>query len=436
MSSTRLKSLDLDDTAVKDAYRKLTTWLHKHGVRHGAIKVWSMCGGDDATKPDLDTIIQNIRGLETILPVYVEAIVALCEEELGNSGDHPLDWWRSFVNTKLQPSWFATMYPRLPLDSMDTRKHDEEYYSLVDQNWAQIAGAEILQLDFMMAHLLATQGKDSMENSMMEQEIEIDEFEVDRQQAVFETVASNRLGTDADDYNPGISQQEVAKMFPDAQVDAGFFQSLAGVRTQRLLMNEVHTLIEDEYSMKAMTRHADAIVFQSAAMSDMKHSLEILRAGHALLKRDLGRVGPSGLHPNNPTTTREPPWMCRCERDVYELEEKDGMKFESKGVTETTSQKKGRAMRDKIYARFASLWDEDGHTWAKVPDESKIAIANAVGKAPLKWNPAMTARRLNNYIAYRRSMKGKTKLGKRKTAGSAKKDRKKRPTVTHIVCAC
>jgi hypothetical protein len=74
--------------------------------------------------------------------------------------------------------------------------------------------------------------------------------------------------------------------------------------------------------------------------------------------------------------------------------------------------------------RYASLWDVKGYTWSKLPIPSKIELANALGQAPLLWNPQLTATRVNNYIAYRKSKRGKLTLQKKEELEDDKEQKK------------
>ena len=426
-----------DDPDVKAAYRNYTSWIGRIGLRAGATQVFKKCGSKGDGKATVNDILLHIKGLEDILPVYLEGIVALCNEERGDRT--PLGWWRKFVTQTLKPTWFATVYPRLPRASMDLRKHDEEYYLMDDQEWAKIAAAHILTLDYMMDSLLATQGTEE-ERELMQKDIAVDKKETLRHESVYQTVAEHRLGADQENNDMALSVQQVSEMFADEHVDCNHYLSHGVVRRAANRVADL-TAAEEAKTMndgvqKLMLKQ---LMLQIKLTNAMRFDLEAVRGGHALLKRDLEKghldiySGSTNSRGNVPKA-EEPAWWSACLPAVYALSEKKGMKFESKGITESTSQKKGRVVRDEIYNQYASLWDEDGYTWTKIPEESKIAIANACGKAPMLWSPSLTAKRLTNYIAFRRSDKGKAQLAKQKSA--AAKDRKNSQSnkVSHIVC--
>ena len=417
-----LEALDVNDPAVKSAYRAFTAWIASQGLRRGAEHVLRKCGGEKDDGLTVDTILEQISGLNEILPVYIEAVVALCAEERNDK--NPLEWWRKFVSKKLKPSWFVGVWERLPTASMNLKKHDEEYYSLENQEWAQIAAVEILTLDFMMDELLATQGADASECELMKKDIVIDSGEMDRRIAVYEQVADYRLGAEDSDYNHGLSVQEVREMMPDAQADSAHFVNIQGNRKQTKRINSLIALNEDGDEKDHMTILTQTVLFQAKLLDQVTHQIEVVRAGTSLLKRDLQKGRQNVLSNQRTARDKEPAWCAKCDSAVYALTDEEGMKFESKGVTESSSQRKGRKMRDDIYKQFASLWDDEGYTWVKMPEESKIAIANACGKAPMHWNPDTTSRRLTNYIAFRRSGKGRTRLKKEKDAqGTGKEDK-------------
>jgi hypothetical protein len=427
--SKPLAALNVNDPEVKSAYRAFTAWIASQGLRRGAEHVLRKCGGEKRDGLTVDTILEQISGLNEILPVYIEAVVALCAEE--RKEKNPLEWWRKFVKHKLKPSWFDGVWERLPTASMNLKKHDSEYYSLENQDWAQTAAVEILTLDFMMDDLLATQGTDASECEFMKKDIVIDSGEMDRRIAVYEQVAEHRLGANDTDYNQGLSVQEVREMMPDEQADAAHFLHLQGHRNQTKRTNSLIALNEDADEKDHLAILTETVLFQAKLLEQITHVSEVVRAGHSLLKRDLRKGRNNVLSIKQTTRDKEPAWYAKCDSAVYALTDEEGMKFESKGVTESSRQQKGRKMRDDIYKQYASLWDDEGYTWVKMPEESKIAIANACGQAPIHWNPDITSRRLTNYIAFRRSGKGRTRLNKGKNSqASGKKDQNK--TRSHV----
>jgi hypothetical protein len=70
-----------------------------------------------------------------------------------------------------------------------------------------------------------------------------------------------------------------------------------------------------------------------------------------------------------------PELIKECKAAVLALDPKNGMCFESNGMSETDAQRKGRKLRDSIYAKWAHLWNPPSSlTWTKVPAEQKTGI--------------------------------------------------------------
>ena len=139
-------SLELTDEAVKAQYRLFVTELEQSKVREAAEAIWKQ--NDSPASPDSDKIYDHIKGLSAILPVYLEGLLGLCDEERGDVV--PLAWWRKYVKT-IDEAWFATMFPRLPQESF-SRTHDAEYYDLDNEDWMP-ADQAIVELNCTMCDL-------------------------------------------------------------------------------------------------------------------------------------------------------------------------------------------------------------------------------------------------------------------------------------------
>ena len=416
----RLPSLDVTNKSVKEAYRAYTSWLRKSGVRLGAIAVWKKLGSKDFG-PQIDEIEKQISSLGAILPVYLEAIIGLCAAELGED-QTPLEWWRVFAAERLKVTWF------------DLRINDVDYYSLEGEQWASYAANKILKMQFKVDRLLATQGVDQDECNNMEEEIATDEAETERRQVVFTTVGNNRLGAikDPEGYNYGGSGDKVDEATQNVPLFS--HRHYLDLNERRVLKERRERLkqwspLPDQAHLKNLT---DLVGDYAAVLDDVLHDVEVLRLSHHMLKHDLSSAGAGGGGGHGGIDKEEPAWWSKCDPAVYALAEKKGMKFESKGVTESAEQKSGRKVRDEIYERFAPLWDEQKYTWSKIPDDSKIAIANACGKAPIYWNPGLTARRMTTYILFRRSAKGQKQLQRQADAKAAATSTGKSKKVSHL----
>jgi hypothetical protein len=325
------------------------------------------------------------------------------------------------------------------MESMDLRINNIEYYQLDGLDWESYAGHKILKLEFKVDQLLATQGDNKEQCELMEAELATDISAMGRQQAVYEAVAQHRLGAhkDPDRYNYGVSEEEIAEAAQNKTLGAGHYLKLDVIRKQAKLSRaivdseDLDSLLTEDH-LKTLT---DTIMFQTRLIEAVTHSMEIARLDHTMLIRDLSTAG-AGRGGTGILQKDEPAWWSQCDPTVYALGDTKAMKFESKGVTESSDQKEGRKVRDGIYERFSPLWDEQKYTWAKIPDESKIAIANACGKAPMCWNPNITARRMTSYILFRRSAKGQKKLKKQKDAKAAATGAGKSKKVSHIITLC
>lgn len=141
------------------------------------------------------------------------------------------------------------------------------------------------------------------------------------------------------------------------------------------------------------------------------YKVEFLLGWGSTLQRDLAHalktVG-TGSHVKGKPAANRPAWMEECDDDVSALQENDGTNFESHGRTENDTQKKARKQRDHVYAKYNHLWD-DGPSWGKLLDKHKIALCNELGRPPLSWCPALSARRVSNYINTRKSKRARMK---------------------------
>ena len=347
-----LQGLDMKEKENKKQYRIWVAWLKKHGLSLGAHHLWNSLGASD--DPSLENIRENIRGLETILPVYMEALLGLCEEE-ATAELNPLNWWHAFSKDRLKTDWFAKIFPRLPEELIDYRNHEREYYLMENQTWMKRAAVAILKMDFQTPIMLLLLAANEEEFHVMKTEIDLDDREEERRLKVCAQVAFHRLTSHDENHNMDASEVEIQKMFPDEQADTQWIQTVFGARRQKLLMAECATKVDGQYDMESIF---NVISNQQEVMDHMIHLFEVVRTGHCLLKRDIqAHFKSSGSEGSGKEKVKdEPAWWLDCKPTVYKLLSKDGMKFESNGVTESEHQKKGRKQRDDVYERFARPW--------------------------------------------------------------------------------
>jgi hypothetical protein len=351
-----LVGLDMTNKDTKIAYRQFTTWLRKHGIPLSAIEVHRSLGSRDSEDPHLEDVTKNIRCLETILPVYVEALLCLCGTEMTNTSGNgwsgtPLEWWSAFKTHRLKEAWFANIHPRIPTDIMDLRNYDEDYYKMDDKPWAKSAAIYILKMDFQMDTLMLILARNQKEYDMMKEDIDVDDAEMGRREAVITRVAHHRLTCDDEGYSQGVSENEIKGLFEDAQADTEYMLTVTDHRIQEKVATESTTIEDNDYNMEAILQ---VLKNHQRVLTSLRNEVEVLRTGHFLLKRDLRthfkRTG--SVQRLQARQDNEPAWWSQCDSEVYELKKTDGMKFESKGVTETDHQKKGRKQRDEIYDRL------------------------------------------------------------------------------------
>ena len=347
-----LKGLDMKKADNKTAYRTWLTWLKKDGLNLGAVHVWNEVSASE--DPSYHTIVDQIRGLEKILPVYLEAVLGLCQEELTDDVT-PLTWWHAFSDSCLKIGWFEKIFPRLPEELIDYRNHDKDYYLMDNQLWMKMAAVAILRLEVQTPMMLLLLARSDEEFDVMQNEINMDDREEGRRLDVGNQVASHRLTSKDENYSQDASEMEIHKMFDDEQVDTKFTLSVKEARLHQMLMMEAATKVDELYDMDKVIKVIDN---HQQLLRQLTHQFEIVQTGHCLLKRDLqAHFASSGSEGRGQESRKdEPVWWSMCNSTVYKLLSKDGMKFESNGVTESDLQKKGRKQRDAIYDRFASPW--------------------------------------------------------------------------------
>ena len=306
-------SLELTDEAVKAQYRLFVTELEQSKVREAAEAIWKQ--NDSPASPDSDKIYDHIKGLSAILPVYLEGLLGLCDEERGDVV--PLAWWRKYVKT-IDEAWFATMFPRLPQESF-SRTHDAEYYDLDNEDWMQRAALFILQGSITLLRLLATRGTPE-EKEEMDKEIELDELEIGRRGNVYEWVANHRLG--ATDEGKDESRSEVQKVFADPDTLAQHQCSLSSSRLHYTLQGRCLVVPDDgaDYDVDAMVRMA---VLNGKIIRKVMDSVEILQGSVAMLTRDMKSDTKTTTNP----AVMIPAWVLDCDALARNLSMEDGMKF-------------------------------------------------------------------------------------------------------------
>ena len=159
--------------------------------------------------------------------------------------------------------------------------------------------------------------------------------------------------------------------------------------------------------------------------------VDFLMGWYAALEKDLPYLAGSGGGGSNKATTflqKQPAWMADCNEDVIALTEEDGVSFESHGRTETALQQKARKQRDSIYEANNHLWDDGGPSWGKLPEKHKVALCNRLGRPPLKWCPALSAKRVSNYINTRKARLRKADRKRPSTSSSSAQRQGATPT--------
>jgi hypothetical protein len=207
-----LPALDVSDKIVLDLYRSFYKSLSKGSTISLAAKaVWVRMGKPD--DPGSTTIRDKISGLCDILPVYVEALVGLCNERKDTSVT-PLAWWHSYT-TRAQPTLFDSLYARLPTASLDLKRYDLTHYQMANQAWMRRASIHVFKTDRLIAELMAHQGDSADACEAMLQDIKCQYAEVDRRDCVYSEVAQHRLRSE--DIPIEYSEREIKELFSDAQ---------------------------------------------------------------------------------------------------------------------------------------------------------------------------------------------------------------------------